>query len=59
MLSHKKSKVCIVGLLGRILEAVSVNGNDSVCILVYDDSVGVHTEGSYGILKLGCSVYDL
>ena len=46
MLCDKKRKVGIFGLLCRVLVAVSVYGDDAVCILVNDSASGIHTERS-------------
>ena len=59
MFLHKKRKVCILCLLRRIFIAMSVYCNNSVCILIYNDSIRIHTKCSDFIFKLLCSVDDL
>ena len=38
---------------------MAVDGDDAVSILIYYDTVGVHTEGTHGIFEFLGSVYDL
>ena len=59
MFCDQKSKVGVLGLFLRILVAVAVYGHDTVGVLVYYDTVRVHTEGTDIILKFLCAVYDL
>ena len=59
MLCHQKGKVGILCTFCRILKAVSVYRYDTVGIFIYYASVRVHTEGTYIILELLCTVYNL
>ena len=59
MLGHKKSKVCIIGLLCWILIAVSVDRDDAVGVLINHRALGVHTEGTNLVAVLLCAVNDL
>ena len=51
MLSHQKSEVGIFRMLLFSLVAVSVYGNNAVGIFINHDTVRIHTEGTYIILK--------
>ena len=59
MLGNEKCEVRILGAQICALIAVSVNRYDSVCIFINDDSVWVHTESTYIVLKFFGAVYDL
>ena len=59
MFCDQKSKVGVFCLFLRIFVAVAVYGHDTVGVLVYHDTVRVHTEGTDIILKFLCAVYDL
>ena len=59
MLGYQESKVSVLRLELRSIKAVAVDRNDTVGILVYDDTVGIHTECSDCILKFSGAVYDL
>ena len=59
MLGYEKREVRILGLEFGIVEAVSVNGDNTVCILGNDISVRIHAECSYLILELLRTVNDL
>ena len=59
MLCNKKRKVGVFCLLLSTFIAVSVNCYDSVSVLINYNSIRIHTEGSYKILKFLCSVYNL
>ena len=59
MLRYEKREVRILGLEFRVIKAVSVNGDDTVCILGNDISVRIHAECSDLILELFSTVNDL
>ena len=59
MFCDQKSKVGVLCLFLRILVAVAVYGYDTVGVLVYHDTVRVHTEGTDIVLKLMGTVDDL
>ena len=52
MFRHKKSKICIFRLLLRIFITMTVYCHNSVCILIYNNTVGIHAKCSYLIFKL-------
>ena len=58
MFCHKKSEVGIFRMFILSLVAVSIYGDDSVCVLVYHNTVRIHTEGSYIIFKEFRSIND-
>ena len=59
MFCDQKSKVGVLGLFLRVLVAVAVYSNDAIGIFIYNNALRVHTESTYIILKLLCTVYDL
>ena len=59
MLGYKKCKVCVVGVLCRIFVAVSVYCDDSVGVLINNNTSRIHTESTYHILEFLCSVNNL
>ena len=59
MLRHQQREVRVRGVLGGVLVAVSVHGDDAVRVLVDDDAVGVHAERAHHVLKLLRAVDDL
>ena len=56
MLCNEEREVCIGRLKCGILVAVSVNGDNAVCILVNNCSLGVHTECTNSVTVLGGTV---
>ena len=58
MLGNQQRKVGVGCPLLHILIAVSVDRDDTVGILIDNDSVRIHTEGSHIILKLLGAIYD-
>ena len=52
MLGNEKSKISVIRLQFRRIEAVSVHSNDAVRILIDDITVGIHAESPHTILKL-------
>ena len=38
---------------------MAVYSDNSVCIFIYNDPIGIHAEGTYIIFKFFCAVYDL
>ena len=59
VLGDKQGKVCVFGLLGRILIAVAVDGHDAVCVLRHDRALRVHAERTDQILIFFSLVDDL
>lgn len=59
MLGYQQREVGALGLLGRILIAVSVYGYNAVGVLIYHNTARVHAEGTHVILELLGAVYDL
>ena len=59
MLGDQQGEIGVLGVLGRILVAVAVDGDDAVGVLVDHDAVGVHAEGAHQILELLRAVDDL
>ena len=59
MLRYQQCKVGVLCLLVGSFVAVAVYGDDAVGVLIYDDTVGIHTEGTHGILEFFSAVYDL
>ena len=59
MLGYQQRKVGALGLLCRVLVAVSVYGYDTVGILIYDNASRVHAEGTHVVLELLGPIYDL
>ena len=51
MLADKQGKIRIFRLQGRILVAVTVYGDDPVCILIDNGTVRIHAEGTHSVLK--------
>ena len=58
MLGHEQSEVRIVRLAALVLETVSVYGNNTVGILVYDDAVRIHAERAHLVLVFFGGVHD-
>ena len=59
MLFHQKGEVCILRLLCRIFIAVPVYSHNPVGILIYNNTVRIHTKRPYLVLKLFRAVHDL
>ena len=59
MLAHQQGKVGVFGVLGLVLIAVAVDGDDAVGVLVHHHAVGVHAEGADHVLKFFRAVDDL
>ena len=59
VLGDEESEVGVLGLHGRVLVAVAVDGHDAVGVLVNDDAVRIHAEGAHVVLKLLGAVDDL
>ena len=59
VLGNKQREVGVLGLFGRILKAVTVDGDDTVGVLIDDDSVGIHAEGADVVLEFFGAVDDL
>ena len=59
MLRHQQREIRVFRLPLLILEAVAVDGNDPVGVLVDHDAVGVHAEGADIVLEFFRAVYDL
>ena len=56
MLCDEKCEVSVLGMLVLALVAVSVYGNNSVRVLVYDRSVRIHAERAHLVAELLCPV---
>ena len=56
---YQQGEVRVFCVFCRIFIAVTVCGYDAVRILIYHDTVGIHTEGTDIILELLGAVYDL
>ena len=59
MLGNQKCKVCILCLLLITLIAMSVYSDDTIRILIYHNSIWIHTEGSDIIFEFLCTIYNL
>ena len=59
MLGDEQGEVRVLGLLGRILIAVAVDGHDAVCVLRHDRALRVHAERAHEILIFFGLVDDL
>ena len=59
MFRYQKGKVRVMGLLCRILVAVTIYRYDAVGILIYHSSLGIHTEGAHVILVFFRTIHDL
>ena len=59
MLGDQEGEVGVARVLGRILVAVAVDGDDAVGVLVDHHAMGIHAEGAHQILELLCAVDDL
>ena len=59
VLGHQQREVGVLGLPGRVLIAVAVDGDDAVGVLVDDRAPGVHAEGAHQVTVLFRAVDDL
>ena len=59
MLGDQQSKICVLGLPGRVFVAMAVDGDNAVGILCDHCALGIHAEGAYPVTVLGCAVDDL
>ena len=50
MLGDEQREVRVLGLAGRILIAVAVDGHDAVRVLMHDRSLRIHAEGAHQVL---------
>lgn len=58
LVAHKKGKVCIAAVAGRIAEGVPVDRNDSIRIFCNDIPIGIHAESADPVaILLGC-IYE-
>lgn len=58
LVAHKKGKVCIAAVAGRITEGVPVDRNDSIRIFCNDIPIGIHAESADPVaILLGC-IYE-
>ncbi len=51
VLGDEQREVRVLGLVGRVLIAVAVDGDDAVRVLVHDRALGVHAERAHQILE--------
>ena len=58
MLWNEKSKVCVFSLLCRVFVAMTVNGDNAVCVFINNTALWIHTECAHLILIILCSVND-
>ena len=59
VLGHQQGEVGVLGVHGRVLIAVAVDGDDAVGVLVDHRALGVHAEGAHPVLELLGAVDDL
>ena len=59
VLGDQEGEVGVLCPLGGVLEAVAVDGDNPVGVLVDDDAVGIHAEGAHVVLELLGAVDDL
>ena len=59
MLGHQQGEVGVLRMEGGVLVAVTIDGDDTVGVLIDHHTLGIHAEGAYPILKLLCPIDDL
>ena len=59
MLGDEQGKIRVVGLEGLVFIAVAVDRDDAVRVLIDDNAVGVHAEGTHIVLKFFRVIDDL
>ena len=59
MLGNQQCKVRVISLMLGILVAVAVDGDNAVSVLIYHDTVRIHTEGTDIIFEFLRAVDDL
>ena len=59
MFGHKKRKIRILCLKFRIFIAVTIHCDNTVGIFRYNCALRIHTEGTYQVFEILCSVYNL